>query len=261
VRVVVVGILALCCGGCATAPAFDLVSRDPGSPWLVGQRWVRTESSRATVNASFDRIWLDHLIFEVEVVNQSDAPLLVDPGQFSFTLASSAGDMPRSLGRRFSAEDPARVHARLDREASGAKGIGGAVLGLASVVAVVALSVTLSDIDPAPSEEVSLDDAPRDRYQQAVAYERAQSAELRRSCERAARELLARTELAPGQSLRGEVWLPAWPVRRVTEPEASGENPSITAGPARARSDHGLTLRTPDALGGQEIEYSVCATD
>lgn len=77
-RAVVIGILALFCGGCA-APAFDLVSRDPGSPWLVGERWVRTESSRATVSASFDAYWLDHLIFDVEVVNQSDAPLIVDP--------------------------------------------------------------------------------------------------------------------------------------------------------------------------------------
>jgi len=53
-RAVAIGILALCCGGCA-APAFDLVSRDPESPWLTGQQWVRTESNVATVSASFDR--------------------------------------------------------------------------------------------------------------------------------------------------------------------------------------------------------------
>src|SRR5262252_8636122 len=64
-RTVAIGILALMCGGCA-APAFDLVSHDPESPWLPGQRWVRTESSRATVSASFDRYWLDHLVFDVE---------------------------------------------------------------------------------------------------------------------------------------------------------------------------------------------------
>src|SRR5262245_52571328 len=116
-RAVLIGALALLCGGCA-APAYDLVSRDPESPWLVGERWVRTESSRATVNTSYSRTYDDHLIFDVEVVNQADTPLVVDPAQFSYTIVSSANDLPRPLRRRFAAEDPHRVQTRLDHESS-----------------------------------------------------------------------------------------------------------------------------------------------
>jgi hypothetical protein len=116
-RAVVIGILALLVGGCA-APAFDLVSRDPESPWLTGNRWVRTESSRATVSTSFDHTLADHLVFEVEVVNQSDSTLVVDPERFSYTLSSSGPDLPARLRRSVAAVAPATVVARLDREVS-----------------------------------------------------------------------------------------------------------------------------------------------
>ena len=95
-RAVLIGILALLAGGCA-APAFDLVSRDPESPWLAGNRWVRTESSRATISTSFVHTLADHLVFEVEIVNHSDSALVVDPERFSYTLSSSARDLPVRL--------------------------------------------------------------------------------------------------------------------------------------------------------------------
>jgi hypothetical protein len=261
-RAVVIGILALMCVGCAAAPSFDLVSRDPESPWLVGQRWVRTESSRATVNASYDRTFLDHLVFAVEVVNQGDAPLVVDPAQFSFTIASSSGNVPRWLRHPFAAENPAKVEARLDHELKGDAGLGGAVLDLVGTVAVVALAVTVMDLDPAASGSDGYVDGTEDRYQQAVAAEHAQDAEHRRSCQRALARLLSRTELAPGESLRGEVWFPAWPLRRAIDADTPPEyhdSISTAPGPPRAPSDHALTLRTPEALGGQEIDYSISA--
>lgn len=265
-RAVLIGILALTCGGCA-APAFDLVSRDPEAPWLVGQRWVRTESSRATVNASFDRFWLDRLVFEVEVVNQTDAPLVVDPKQFSFTLARSGGDLPRALEKRFAAEDPDKVRTRLE-QATPEGGYG--VLMFVGAVAVVTLAVLAGGFDPMPPAEAEVrspdasdggDAAPAscDPDPGPPADGRASATGFDRERERSLRELLERTELAPGQSLRGEVWFAAKPLRQLVSGESSGEGHGITATPARAPSDHALTLRTPDALGGQEILFSVAA--
>jgi len=265
-RTIAIGILALMCCGCA-APAYDLVSHDPESPWLAGQRWVRTESSRATVSASFDRCWLDHLGFEVEVVNQTDAPLVVDPKQFTFTLASSAGDLPHSLAQRFAAEDPARMHTRLE-QATPSGGVLDPLL-LVAGVAVVALAVLAGTIDPAPNQDSAYEDpgyapgtggcvAPQtsaeDPDPQPVKW--VPVSDFDRERERSMGELLQRTELQPGQSVRGEVWFPAKPLRRLL-----GSSPSpghgITAAPPRAPSDHALTLRTPEALGGQEIVYSI----
>ena len=270
-RAVVIGILALFCGGCA-APSFDLVSRDPGSPWLVGERWVRTESSGATVSASFDGYWLDHLIFEVEVVNQSDAPLIVDPRQFSFTLASSGNDLSRSLSQRFPAEDPDRVRARLERATPGGDGLD--ALMFVGCVAVVALAVLAGTIDAAPNQDSACMDpgfasgsgpcvmpqgSTVDVEPEPVRDERTPATEFERERDRSIRDLLARTELAPGQSVRGEVWLTARPLRKVLGSEWSEHGHGITATPPGARADHVLTLRTPDALGGQEIDYSIAA--
>ena len=264
-RAALIGILALLCGGCA-APAFDLVSHDPESPWLPGQHWVRTESSRATVSASYDVTWLDHLVFEVEVVNQSDAPLVVDPSQFSFTLASSTGDLPRGLSQHFAAEDPHKVRTLLERAIPEHDGLGPLVL--VGAVAVVALAILAGDLDAIPPPEAEDQDpgfrngsAPCTSTQACVAEpapdDRGPASEFERTRQRSLSELLQRTELAPGQSIRGEVWLPAKPLRRMVSAESAPHGHGITATPAPAPSDYALTLRTPDALGGQEVEYSI----
>lgn len=267
-RAVVIGMLALCCGGCA-APAFDLVSRDPESPWLTGQQWVRTESSTATVSTSFDRQWLDHMVFDVEVVNQSDTSLLVDPTQFTFTLASSGNDLPRSLRQRFAAEDPDKVRKMLERATPG----GGSpvdALMFVGCVAVVALAVLAGTIDASPNQDsASLEDpgfsGASDRINlpanhpplQPTADDPAMASSFDSERERSIRALLPLTELGPGQSVRGEVWLPARALRKVLGSESAGHG--ITATPPRARTDHALTLRTPDELGGQEIDYSIAS--
>lgn len=254
-RAVTIGILALSCCGCA-APAFDLVARDPEAPWLVGNHWVRTESSRATVNTAFDHAWLDHLIFEVEVVNQSDSTLDVDPQAFSFTLSSSGKDLPKKLRKPFAALGPEAVAARLDKAISHQADlsfIATALMGLA-VVAVVAASVVstgeLPELGPTESSAqlAVYDGEPHEP----------RAPDLRRARRVYESRVLRRTTLAPGESVRGDLWLPTWPVSRAVGPAPSESGDlSITAKPARARSDHALTLRTPDALGGQEIEFSV----
>jgi len=267
-RAVAICILALCCGGCA-APAFDLVSRDPESPWLTGQQWVRTESSVATVSAAFDRHWLDHMVFDVEVVNQSDAPLLVDPKQFTFTLASSGNDLPRSLRQRFAAEDPDKVRRMLERATPGGESPFDALM-FVGCVAVVALAVLAGTIDASPNQDSAYEDpgfrggtdpgampasCPARPDLQPAPDERAMATSFEYERGRSIRDLLPRMELAPRQSVRGEVWLPARVLRKVLVSESGGHG--ITATPPRARTDHALTLRTPDALGGQEIDYSI----
>jgi len=258
-RAVMIGILALCCGGCAAAPAIDLVSRDPESPWLVGQHWVRTESSRATVSTSFDRAWLDHLIFEVEVVNQTDSALVVDPTQFSYRLSSSGDDLPARLKGSFPAVPPKTVVSQLDKQISRRSDENLIVTGI-TVLAVVA-AIAFNRVESVDIPELTAQSSSRSSR---VALYDGDPGEQRVPDRRRAREmclqaLLPHTTLAPGASVRGELWLPAWPVYKAVGSAPSENDLSITAAPARAPADHEITLRTPDALGAQEIEYSVCA--
>jgi hypothetical protein len=139
----------------------------------------------------------------------------------------------------------------------------------AGAIAVVTLAVLAGDLDPIPPAEAvgqnagfsnesttSQASAAEPDLQQAPD-DRATATTFERDRQRSLRELLQRTVLAPGQSLCGEVWLPAKPLRRMLGAESSGHGHGITATPAPAPSDYALTLRTPDALGGQEVEYSV----
>ena len=198
-RAVTIGILALLCGGCA-AGQFDLVPRDPEAPWLAGPRRVRVESSNTTINASYDGIWLDHLAFMVEVVNQTDSVLVVDPQRFALTLAMAGPEEPYELP----AADPASIQAVRYRAAYICPFIG---------------PCRWMDLPAGPDEAI-----------------------LGR--------LLRRTEVEPGGSVHGEVWVPAWALR-----EAIRLTPTRVASAAGA--DCQVTLHTPRELGGQEVEFAV----
>jgi len=201
-RAVTIGILALLCGGCA-AGQFDLVPRDPEAPWVAGPRQVRVESSTATVKTAYDGIWLDHLAFMVEVVNQTDSVLVVDPQRFALTLATSAPEEPYELA----AADPTSIRAVRYREEWICPFIG-------------------------PCRWMSWPVGPDEAI-------------LGR--------LLRRTELAPGRSVRGEVWVPAWSLR-----EAIRLTPTRVASAAPG-ADCQVTLHTPRELGGQEVEFAVAS--
>lgn len=218
-RVVAFAILVLLCGGCASR-RFDLVARDPEAPWLVGKHRVRMESSNATISASYDCTWLDHLVFVVEVVNQTDSVLVVDPQRFTLTLASTGPALPYRLRQRFGAAHPEAIRAAPRGTAAVPDGEPRLVCGCFGPCHWV--------YPPAGPDEG-----------------------IRRG-------MLHRIELPPGCSVRGEVWMPAWPLRKAigyTPPE--DDHLGITAAPAHAPADYQVSLHAPRELGGQKVEFSV----
>jgi hypothetical protein len=77
-----------------------------------------------------------------------------------------------------------------------------------------------------------------------------------RILEQTAKALLRVTDLAPGATVRGELWLPAWPVSHALGPEEPVDD-GITAPKPHAVTYQGLTLRVPPVVGGQEFDYSI----
>src|SRR5260221_14788311 len=59
-----------------------------------------------------------YLVFDVTVVNRSDSTLLIEPQEFTFTLASSGGGLRPAQQKPFPAVDPEVELARLDKVAS-----------------------------------------------------------------------------------------------------------------------------------------------
>jgi hypothetical protein len=264
-RAIAMGVLALLATSCAPVGVFDLAPRETSASSRVGSHWVGTESSQATVSASFERTWLDHLLFEVEVINQSDSMLVVDPAQFSLTLSGPTDAVSPKPPRRIAPESPAQVLARLERESSVGPGLSDAALGLTAVVfaavivaAVVAgnanltFSGTATDSEPENELEspTSVFEPDRDRWG-------LRRSDAGRALDESPVTLLQATELPPGRSVRGEIWFSARELRRVLGPRTFNKlagDMRITAGPRRA-ADCALTLQAPAVLGGQEIDY------
>ena len=265
-RAVVIVIVALLAGGCAASRNLDLVSRDPQSPWEEGHRWVRTESSVATVTMSFDRIWDDYLDFQAEVVNHSDSTLRVDPEQFSFTLASSGDELPAKLKQSFPATAPDAALARLDRQIKSQARVGPLTEMVAGLVVLAAMAVEAVEFGDMSLSVDKTDGSsciqPQPTTTESAAFEpEAQPRVTQKIRDRNAKALLRATDLAPGATVRGEIWMPAWPVRKAAGPEEPTDDQSITAPKKHVPAFHDLTVRVPAAVGGQEFEYSIVDAD
>lgn len=250
-RTVTIGALALLAGGCASMPMYDLVPRGVEPPWLQGQHWVQSESEHATLMAAFDRTWADWLVFDVEVVNRSDSTLRIDPGEFSFTLSSSRGDLRAAIREPVHAVDPGSLMGTVDRWIPRVARDPAAVEMVEPFRGSPALAESAQDRDDPPALETT---PPEE--QGPLNYEQ-RMAELWMLRDRWASTVLVLTYLPPGHAVSGTVWLPAWPLRQALGPTRYENTLSITAQPSRLAGDHALTLWAPPALGAQRIDYDV----
>jgi hypothetical protein len=253
-RLIAVG-LALLVSGCGTTGSYDLVPRENSGNGRVGT-WTGAEATQSTVSAAYQRTWLDHLILEVEVVNHSDSSIVVDPAQFKLTLSSPADqELAPKLRRPIVPASERRVSARLAREAAVGTGITHAAAGLAGLVLLTAVTVAVvSGDEELSSSPGSYDTSPDDDVEDRFALRRIEASLIR---ERLPQTLLQRVELAPGGSVRGELWFPAKPLWQAMGPPPSGfeSEHRITSTPGRRDVECALTLAAPATLGGQRIDY------
>jgi hypothetical protein len=74
------------------------------------------------------------------------------------------------------------------------------------------------------------------------------------------RRVLRRAALEPGGSVRGEVWMPAWPLRRAIQYAHSRDaHLSIITAATYSPADYQVTVHMPRELGGQNVKFSVAA--
>src|SRR5437762_8998561 len=104
--------------GCAPDSIFQLTSRDPDARWSQGLQLVRKESDGVSVVASFERSLGAYLVFDVTIVNRSDSTFLIEPEQFTYTLASSGKELATAARGPFPAVDPEDQLERLDKDVS-----------------------------------------------------------------------------------------------------------------------------------------------
>src|SRR6266540_170685 len=77
-RKVTIGVLGILAVGCASTATFELAPRDHGARWLADQQWVERRTDDVVIVASFERSWLDRLLFDVSVTNRSGSTISVD---------------------------------------------------------------------------------------------------------------------------------------------------------------------------------------
>ena len=254
-------VLAVLAGGCTPAVLLDLTPRDArgsaaSDPWkAVG------ESTNATLTVAFEGACGDCLLFDINVVNQSDSLLRADPGEFSCVVSSTRRDLSASLRRPVSALEPDAATPHLERDlASGARldAVLGAVgfLVLATLLVADIASGQSPFAEDGESAEVESCAAPGPSPSAIDSYA-SWSAQRMRLRERWSQDALRPTVLEPGASAHGLIALPAGPLRRALGPDEVADSRSITSFGSRPASDLRLVLRAPAVLGPQKFEFDV----
>lgn len=260
-RKVTIGVLGILAVGCASTAMFELAPRDNGARWLAGQQWVERGTDGVVIAASFERSWLDRLLFDVSITNRSGSTICVDPGRFSYSLTGSGDELPAQLRKPIAAIDPELELARLDQRMAQLASDHGVIQMLGGVVGVVDLVDDLVASGRRTREEQDRDDRD-DREREIVSHggeedfatTMANLSELR---DRLAASALRRTDLRPGQSIAGKVSLPAGPVRQVVGDPVVEDRFSITSKPVRRAADCTLTLHVPVGAESQDIRYAL----
>src|SRR6266487_563556 len=217
-RKVAIGVLGILAVGCASTAMFELAPRDGDGRWLAGQQWLERGSGGAAIAVSFERIWLDRVLFDVSVTNRSDSTIHIDPRDFSYTLTSQGGELPARLRRPFAAIDPECELAGLDQQMAQQASSHGVTELMNAVVGVVDLVDDLAEAGRRTRE--AQDQHDREQRERETQSHREQEdfatsmASLSQVRDRLASSALRRTDLLPGQSICGKISLPAGPVRR-----------------------------------------------
>ena len=163
---------------------------------------------------------------------------------------------PRRLQRAFTPESPARIRARLAREASVGLGITEAAINVGALVAGAVILVAIAQGDLDCSTDPAAGNAPAIGVADPLALRRA---EAKRARDELPRTSLHATTLGPGESVRGELWFQALLLDQAvpsTEVEETASAWSITSTPRQPAIEYSLRLRLPGAAG-QEIDYFI----
>lgn len=264
-RRVAMSLVAMLAAGCAPATqVFDLAPHGLDAVPADGPAAVRIESTPATLVATFAGMWADFLVFDVEVVNHTDSTLVLDPAAFSYTLSSRTIRLAKSLRKPVAALAPEQAAAGIDR-ALGARERGHAVAaGFQGLFDLVVFAVdAFASGDSAPDEKEAQLQADLERAEAHAdanhAFDEWAIGQRTTEYEANAR-MLHCTELPPGRSASGSVFLPGKVVRDALgpdEPGGYGNHGSITEPVSQPANEFRLTLHAPAALGAQRIDYTL----
>jgi hypothetical protein len=83
--------------------------------WVDGKEVVKDEKDGLKVVASHDGFWNEFMVFDVEVFNQSEQPIIVSPRNFTYTPLNENRDSLRSIDSRYTLEYQAiEPHERIE---------------------------------------------------------------------------------------------------------------------------------------------------
>src|SRR4051812_49160936 len=112
-----VALLAFTFTGCATPqPLVRLTPANDPVVWVAGRATLSAEKEGIRAAAAFDHQDGSLLSFRVEIQNDTDEPLQIDPAHISFTCCATADQ--RSCQPRRGVIDPEQVLAALDEKRS-----------------------------------------------------------------------------------------------------------------------------------------------
>lgn len=193
--------------GCFSAkPVSKLEPAEEDYSWDYGQKRLEKTRNGITVALLYNKSTDKHLVFDMEITNQSSSEILIAPEQFFYHCKNQYGT---ALGETIYAVDPEEQLLNIDKHLSKASSreANQAVLSLVSATAEV--TAAIASLDDTPQERAQLaGDIARNRYyREGVRREVEQETwSLREQRAHWADMVLRKTTFEPGFHIGGKVY-------------------------------------------------------
>lgn len=243
---------------------FRMSSLEPVTRTHDVREMARRDSGSVVIDASFNRVWDEYVIFRVTIVNATASRVAFNPLDCFFTLSGSPGRNLTGEERTYGAVEPEAVAAHADQLLRTERSIQafGGFIGLVS--SVVELAADLTDDGQhacSHTEGCSHCRAAREREEEEERERSAQAADgklatLSRQLDEWNSNVLRRASLGPRESADGMIAFPRRPLLGFRPDRTRRTDPRVGAGPA-SRNDFGLVLHLPVGDATRRFRFAV----
>jgi len=195
-------------------PVYQMKPLAEESRWYLGGEYVKSEVENIEAAAAFDRTIDTEWVFDVEIANHTDQPVLVVPEKFYIKPMQRRNDTVFSPGKYIYAIDPERKLLEIDKDIAQEEAHYTSARSTDGLISMLDLFADIATIGkkktPEEIEQEEIEDAEREESQveREIRHEESMNdlTDLRGNWENLT---LRKTTLLPGYFIDGKVYFPA----------------------------------------------------
>lgn len=201
---------------CAPAPVLRLKPLFSETKWIYGKEFARSATDQVEIAVAFENMDVAAIIFDLEIINLSEQPIIVSPEKFYYLPLNWPQDTTglHAPGKISYAIDPEIRILDLDKEISRENASYATATGIDAVGSLLGLFVAIATIGKEKTEEEIKEEEKRRcdeevSRQEREIYHANSLANLKNEKVKWESTTLRRTTLEPDQSARGRIYFRA----------------------------------------------------